>query len=56
MLSIQETNQLIDSIKQANNVFAKTIMSLVEKYQILTPDDINMLCSRQGSRKQFLSD
>lgn len=55
-ISQNEKNALLDSINQNNALFAKTIMSLCEKYQILNPDDLSILCDRKKSRQLFLCD
>ena len=55
MLLDFERKQLIESIKLSNTDFSKTIMSLLEKYQILTDDDLKKLCDRNDSRVHFNS-
>ena len=56
VLTEAEKSTLLDSINKNNAEFSKTIMSLVERYQILSPDDLVILCDRPKSRELFQCD
>ena len=56
MLLELEKKQLIESVQKSNIEFSRTIMSLLEKYQILSDDDLTMLCDRSESRRLFSCD
>lgn len=56
VLNDAEKTALLDSINKNNAEFSKTIMSLVERYQILNPDDLVILCDRPKSRELFQCD
>lgn len=51
-----EKEKLIESTKKSNAEFSNIIMSLLEKYQILSENDIKLLSDRAESRKKFSSE
>ena len=56
MLIHADKQQLLDAINKNNIEFSKTIMLILEKYQILTNADLAILCDRAESRRLFLCD
>ena len=56
MLSDLEKKQLIDSINKSNAEFSRIIMSLLEKYQVLSEENLVTLCDRSESRRLFASE
>ena len=56
MLSEQEKKLLLEAPNKPNTEFSATILRLAEKYQVLTSEDLAVLCDRSKSRELFVCD